>query len=175
MNLSAFRDATDYAVDVVMPYLDEFNDSILYMVREVINNNVNGIIPLVENVDVNVNDSEQYAKIKDVVNRFVDYVIDDIEHERDNTGFVSNTAECPYNDVVMDVYEIFTDEVNEAFKANFSFDEFETIDEIIVTGVRIYREQVCVEEINEVIDEFNTYLVDTIMNEISDRYKNGEL
>lgn len=173
MNIGAFRDAIDCAVDVVMPYLDEFDDTIPDVVRGMINLRLNEFTAQIEEMDPKVN--EKYDDIKEMVERFVDEVIADIEHKRDNTSFVSDTAEYPYNNVVMDVYENFTDEVNEAVRANFSFDEFSTIDDIIVTGVRIFHEQVCVEEINEVIDEFNTYLVDTIMNEISDRYKNGEL
>ena len=173
MNLGAFRDAIDYAVDVVMPYLDEFDDTIPDVVRGMINLRLSEFTAQIEEMDVNVD--EWYDNTKEMVTRFVDEVIADIEHKRDNTSFVSDTAEYPYNNVVMDVYENFTDEVNEAVKANFSFDEFSTIDDIIATGVRIFHEQVCVEEMNEVIDEFHTFLVDTIMNEISDRYENGEL
>lgn len=173
MNIGAFRDAIDYAVDVVMPYLDEFDDTIPDVVRGMINLRLNEFTAQIEEMDVSAND--WHDETKEMVTRFVDEVIADIEHKRDNTSFVSDTAEYPYNSVVMDVYENFTDEVNEAVKANFSFDEFDTIDDIIVTGVRIYHERICVEEINEVIDEFNTLLTDTIMNEISDRYENGEL
>ena len=173
MNLGAFRDAIDYAVDVIMPHLDEFDDTIPDVVRGMINDNITKITASIDCIDVNAD--EWHDETKEMVSSFVDSVIADIEHKRDNTSFVSNTAEYPYNSVVMDVYENFPDEVNEAFKANFSFDEFDTIDEIIVTGVRIYHERICVEEINEVIDEFNTFLADTIMDEISDRYKNGEL
>lgn len=173
MNIGAFRDAIDYAVDEVMPYLDEFHDTIPDVVRGIINLRLAEITSDVEYVDVSVNG--WYDETKEMVTRFVDNVIADIEHKRDNTSFVSDTAERPYRYVVMDVYENFPDEVNEAFKSQFSFDEFSTIDDIITTGVQILHEQVCVEEINEVIDEFNTFLADTIMNEISDRHKNGEL
>ena len=173
MNIGAFRNAIDYAVDVAMPYLDEFHSALPDMAREVIDLRFNEITASIEEMDVNANN--WHDDVKETVNRFVGKVIADIEYKRDNTDFVSDTAEDPYSDVVMDVYETFTDEVNEAVKSNFSFDEFDTIDNIIVTGVRLYHEQVCMEEMNEVIDHFYTYLYKTIMEEITDRYENGEL
>lgn len=173
MNIGAFRDAIDYAVDVVMPYLDEFDDTVPDVVRGMVNLRLNAFIAEIEEIDVRVND--WHDDTKEMVTRFVDNVIADIEHKRDNTSFVSDTVGYPYNSVVMDIYENFPDEVNEAFKSCFSFDEFNTIDDIIITGVHLYRERICVEEMNEVIDEFNAFLTDTIMDEISDRYKNGEL
>lgn len=173
MNIGAFRDAIDYAVDVVMPYLDEFDDTIPDVVRGLVNLRLSEFTAQIEEMDVSAND--WHDETKEMVTRFVDEVIADIECKRDNTSFVSDTAEYPYNSVVMDVYENFPDEVNEAVKAHFNFDEFSTIDDIIATGVRIFHEQVCAEEINEVIDEFQAYLPETIMDEISDRYKNGEL
>ena len=162
LSLSMLRDAADSVVSDALMWA-KYRTEITEHIDEIITDVLEKMADAVESESVTDRDD-----VEGIISDFCDEVSGDLEMSRGN-GVASEISEgdAIYTSDIMDFYMENTEEVDEALASAYGgLSDFATISDAISSGVALALYDIASGEISEVINAFETWAKDEMVNHI---------